>query len=160
MFVITPWFNTIVTDWTLQELIYIFLLTIPYLLLPLYLELKANKRNVKDLGLRWDIQSPSVAIAAMLFSLVSGIVAFINNQAVIGMEPLPAGVLILFLYNNDFLEEFYHRGVIQSKLERAVGQGKAIFFGGILFGMTHLVFDITQLMSTQGILFVIFALLL
>jgi len=70
------------------------------------------------------------------------------------------GALILLLYNNNFLEEFYHRGVIQSKLERIVGQKKAILYGGILFGMTHIVFDITQLMGTQGILFVLFAFIL
>jgi len=50
-------------------------------------------------------------------------------------------------------------GVIQSKLERAVGQSKAVLWAGILFGLTHVVFDISMLMET-GVLFVFFAVLL
>jgi membrane protease YdiL (CAAX protease family) len=160
IFLITPWFNSNGISRTIQELIYLPLLTLSYLILPLYIELKLNKRKIIDLGLRWDIQSPDVAIAAIVFGLVSGIVAFVNNQAVIGMEALPVGAYILLLYNNDFLEELYHRGVIQSKLERVFGQGKAILFGGILFGLTHVVFDVTQLLETQGMVFVLFAFLL
>ena len=122
--------------------------------------LHLNRWNYKDFGLSWHIQSPIGAIIAVLFGLVGGVVAYVTNQAVIGIRPLPMGALILLLYNNNFLEEFYHRGVIQSKLERIVGQKKAILYGGILFGMTHIVFDITQLMGTQGILFVLFAFIL
>jgi membrane protease YdiL (CAAX protease family) len=160
LLVITPWLSSLKFNRTLQELIYLPLLTILYLILPLYVERKRNKRTIKELGLRWDIQSPDVAIAAVSFGLLSGIVAYANNQAVISMNPLPAGALFLLLYNNDFLEEFFHRGVIQTKLERALGQTKALFLGGVLFGLTHLVFDIQMLIDTQGSLFVFTAFLL
>jgi membrane protease YdiL (CAAX protease family) len=160
MNVITPWMKTSTISRTIQELISLPLLTIPYLLLPLWLEVKKNRRTFKDLGLRWDIQSPEVAAAAVCFGLASGIVAYANKQTVIGMESLPLGALVLLLYNNDFLEEFFHRGVIQTKLERVFGQGKAILFGGILFGLTHLVFDFNMLMRTQGFLFVFLAFIL
>ena len=78
----------------------------------------------------------------------------------IGIELLPWGVLILLLFTNSFIEEFYHRGVIQSLLERAIGQRNAVLWGGILFGLTHVVFDISMLMETKGFLAVFFAVLL
>lgn len=37
-----------------------------------------------------------------------------------------------------FLEEFLFRGVIQSKLERALGQNKGWFYAGIVFGLIHI----------------------
>jgi membrane protease YdiL (CAAX protease family) len=157
MFVINTWLNASEVSRIVQELIYLPLLTLIYLLFPLFIELKLNKRTIQELGLRWNVQFPEVAVAAVSFGLVSGIIAYANNQAVISMQALPAGVLILLLYNNDFLEEFYHRGVIQTKLERVFGQGRAIFYGGILFGLTHVVFDFQMLMGSQGILFVILA---
>jgi membrane protease YdiL (CAAX protease family) len=157
LFIITPWLTGLGIDRTLQEMIYLPWLTLICLIIPLYIEVRRNKRPIKELGLRWDIQSPEVAMAAIVFGLSSGIIAYANNQAVISMEVLPAGALFLLLYNNDFLEEFYHRGVIQTKLERVFGQGRAILYGGILFGLIHLAFDIHMLMGSQGILFVIFA---
>jgi membrane protease YdiL (CAAX protease family) len=38
-----------------------------------------------------------------------------------------------------FVEEFFFRAIIQGKLERALGQNKAWFYSGILFGLAHLV---------------------
>jgi membrane protease YdiL (CAAX protease family) len=157
MFAITPMLASHGVSRAYQELIYLPLLTIFYLILPLFIERNRNKRSIQELGLRWDIRSPEVAVAAVSFGLLSGIIAYANNQAVISMDTLPAGVLILLLYNNDFLEEFYHRGVIQTKLERVFGQGRAIFYGGILFGLTHVVFDVHMLMGSQSILFVFLA---
>ncbi|TFG20889.1 MAG: CPBP family intramembrane metalloprotease [Promethearchaeota archaeon] len=39
---------------------------------------------------------------------------------------------------NAFIEEFFHRAIIQSKLERALGQKKAIFYHGIIFALCHI----------------------
>lgn len=156
---ISPRLSQVVPDRTLRELVHVPLLSVPYIALPLFVVLKLNRWTTKDLGLAWKSQSRSVTAFAVVFGLVSGVVAFVTDQAVIGIEPLPVGVLLLLLYNNDFIKEFYHRGVIQSKLERAVGQSKAVLWGGILFGLTHVVFDISMLMET-GALFVFFAVLL
>ena len=47
-------------------------------------------------------------------------------------------MLVLFhLYQTAFIEEFFFRGIIQGKLERALGQNKAWFYSGILFGLAH-----------------------
>lgn len=46
-------------------------------------------------------------------------------------------LLILFFYSNVFLEELLFRGVIQSKLEGALGQFKSIFYQGILYKLIH-----------------------
>ena len=155
----SPWLEELVSNRTIRELIQLPLLSIPYLLLPLYIVLKLDGWKINDLGLSLKCRSKSIAISAIIFGLITGGTAYITNEAVIGIESMPAGVLILLLYNNDFLEEFFHRGIIQAKLERAFGQSKAVFWGGILFGLTHVVFDLSQLLET-GIIFVFFAFVL
>jgi membrane protease YdiL (CAAX protease family) len=159
MTLLSPWLEEAVTDRTLRELIQVPLLSALYLALPLFIVLKLDRWTLKDLGLTWKTYSPGVAAFAVGFGLASGAVAFATDQAVVGIEAPAAGALVLLVYNNSFLEEFYHRGVIQSKLERAVGQRNAVLWGGILFGATHVVLDITELAGT-GVMFVFFAVLL
>lgn len=154
IYIISPSLRQAVADATLRELCRTPLLSLPYVILPLFIVLRLNRWAAKDIGFAWQVRSRSVAAFAVIFGLVTGGIAFITNQAVISMEPLPVGVLVLLLYNNSFVEEFYHRGVIQSKLERAIGQKKAILLGGILFGLTHLVFDISTLLESEGALVV------
>ena len=50
--------------------------------------------------------------------------------------------IILLFYSNAFLEEFVFRGVIQTKLERATGQKKAIMYQGTIFVLIHIPYDI------------------
>ena len=66
----------------------------------------------------------------------------------------------MLLYNNAFVEEFFHRGIILAKFERAIGQGRAVFWGGILFGLTHAIFDLTVLIKSEGLIAVFLAMLM
>ncbi|MBN2430909.1 MAG: CPBP family intramembrane metalloprotease [Acidobacteria bacterium] len=159
IFMLDPWLQEVLTDRTWRELVQVPWLTLTYLALPLLVVLRLERWTRHDLGLTWRTQSWGVALFALGFGLTSGVVPFATGQAVIGVEALPAGTLLLLLYNNDFLEEFFHRGVIQSLLERAIGQKRAVLWGGILFGLTHVVFDITRLGET-GVAFVCSAVLL
>ena len=159
MLIFTPWLEVVLPGRTMRELVQLPFLSLPYLLLPLLLVRKRHSWSRDELGLAWRVRSPATALFALGFGLVSGGVPLLTGQAVIGIEPLPLGGLILLLYNNDFLEEFFHRGVMQSLLERALGQKPAIIWGGILFGLTHLAFDIERL-AAAGIAFVLSALLL
>lgn len=159
MFVLSPWLDEAVTNRTIRECIQVPLLSVPYLVLPLFIVLKMDRWTLRDLGLTWRTCSPGVAAFALGFGLASGAVAYVTNQVVVGIEVLSTGALVLLLYNNAFLEEFYHRGVIQSMLERAAGQRNAILWGGVLFGTTHLVLDATEL-AGAGVVFVFFAVLL
>jgi membrane protease YdiL (CAAX protease family) len=153
-YIVSPWLSEVVADATLRELCRTLLLSLPYVALPLFIVLRINRWTAKDIGFTWRVQSGSVATFAVIFGLVTGGIAFITSQAVVSMEPLPVGVLLLLLYSNSFIEEFYHRGVVQSKLERAVGQKKAILLGGVLFGLTHVVFDVSSLLESEGALVV------
>jgi membrane protease YdiL (CAAX protease family) len=45
------------------------------------------------------------------------------------------------IWQPGFIEEFFHRGIIQSRLERVIGQNKAWIYGGILFGLFHVSFN-------------------
>jgi membrane protease YdiL (CAAX protease family) len=70
----------------------------------------------------------SIAVIALI-----GIVSLFEP----GFKPLPVWLVIMSLYQPAFTEEFFFRGVIQGKLERALGGNKAWFFSGILFGLMH-----------------------
>ena len=157
---ITPLINQIFSDKTLHELMMVPVAVVFFIGIPYVLVIKPGQWSIKDQGLTLKVQSRGVAILAIILGFVTGSVAFINNQAVIGIDPLPWGVLFILLFTNSFVEEFYHRGVIQSLLERAVGQKSSVFIGGVLFGLTHVVFDIVNLFGSGGILAVISALLL
>jgi len=52
--------------------------------------------------------------------------------------PVPVFFLLMSIYAVVFLEEFLYRSVIQSKLERAIGQNKGWFYAGIVFGLIHI----------------------
>jgi membrane protease YdiL (CAAX protease family) len=157
---ITPSLNQMFPDKTLHELMMVPVAAVFYIGIPYILVIKPGHWSIKDLGLTFRVQSIGVSILAIILGIVTGSVAFINNQAVFGIDPLPWGVLFILLFTNSFVEEFYHRGVIQSFLERAVGQKSSVFIGGALFGLTHVVFDIVNLLGSGGILAVISALLL
>ena len=159
IFVLTPWLSEVINQRFLIELTYSPILVIVYIAIPYIFFIRNNNWSASDLGFSWKVRSWGVAVFAITLGAISGFTAFISNQVVISSDPIPVGTLVLLLFNNDFIEEFFHRGIIQSKLERAIGQHKAILIGGILFGMTHIAFDITQLLNT-GILFVFFAFLL
>jgi membrane protease YdiL (CAAX protease family) len=157
---ITPTLDNLKFDRTLRELLIAPLFAVIYIAIPLFVVIHFNGWTVKDLGITLKSQSRSVAIFAVTLGFVTGSIAFINNQAVIGIDLLPWGSLVLLIFTNSFTEEFYHRGIIQSLLERAAGQRNALLWGGILFGLTHVVFDITRLMETKGVIAILFALLL
>ena len=159
IYVLHPQISQEVSDGAVRQLIQVPLLTLAYIVLPLYIVLKVNKWTFKELGITWQTQSRSVTVFAIAVGLGSGAIAYATGQANISLDPLPAGELILLIYNNAIIEEFYHRGVIQSLLERAAGQRMAILAGGILFGLTHVVFDLSVLLES-GITHVFFAVLL
>lgn len=159
IFLISPWLDEAVSDRAACELIMAPLLSVPYLVLPLLMVRRLDAWTLDDLGLTWRTRSREVAVFAVGFGLASGAIAYATSETVVGIEALSVGALVLLLYNNSFLEEFCHRGVIQSGLERAVGQTKAVLWGGLLFGATHVVLDITAL-AADGVAFVGFAVLM
>jgi membrane protease YdiL (CAAX protease family) len=157
---ISPWIERAIRDLSLRELAQAPLWSIPYLLLPVFLVARKMGWGAVDLGLTSRNQSPDATIFAVVFGLVSGCAAYFTGQSNISIQVLPLGALLVLFYNNAFLEEFYHRGVIQSLLERALGQPKAIFWGGILFGLTHIALDMSALLQTGGVIAVFSALML
>ena len=157
---ISPGLERLELNPTLNELVQALLWSIPYLLLPIFLVTRKIRWSAADLGLTFRNQSPDATIFAVVFGLVSGCVAYFTGQSNISIQALPLGALVVLFYNNAFLEEFYHRGVIQSLLERATGQRKAIGWGGFLFGLTHIALDMTALLDSGGLMAVFSALLL
>lgn len=103
-----------------------------WILIPLFLVLRVNKWTSKDLGFSKP-KSRSVLIFSIGIMALIGVLAFFVPK----FEPLPVWLVLMSLYQPAFTEEFFFRGVIQGKLERALGQNKAWFFSGILFGLMH-----------------------
>jgi membrane protease YdiL (CAAX protease family) len=158
--IVDPWFMKTAIHPALGELINLLLLTLPFLALPLYLSIKIDGYTLADLGLTWKSRSAGVTIFALAFGAISGAVAFWTGETVVGLEALSAGALVLLVYNNAFLEEFFYRGVIQNRLERVFGQRRAVLAGGFLFAMAHVVLDVRVLAGEGGMATVLVALLM
>jgi membrane protease YdiL (CAAX protease family) len=103
-----------------------------WILIPLIVVFRMNKWTVKDLGFR----RPKSRLV-LIFSI--GVMALIGIPVLFepDFKPLPLWILLMSLYQPAFTEEFFFRGVIQNKLERALGQNKAWLYSGILFGLMH-----------------------
>lgn len=163
-FINSAWFssewNQAVNDPFLNEAVQALIRTILYLLLPLFLVVRPFGWQLREAGLAIRTQSWDVTIFAIVFGLISGSIPYFTGQSNISIQILPLSVLLLLFYSNAFLEEFAFRGVIQSLLDRSLGQGKAILWGGILFGLTHVGLYVSALAETGGVLAVLSALVL
>ncbi|AIF69905.1 hypothetical protein PAP_07580 [Palaeococcus pacificus DY20341] len=103
------------------------------LLLPFVVEVVIHKRGARELGFRTPIAwKPATALIG--FGMFFGFFAFLFEGSVsTSMDKLIIGFL-----SPSFKEEWFYRATLQSKLERALGQNKAWFFGGLLFGLAHI----------------------
>ena len=113
--------------WGLMSLVTL----VPYIVGPLLFVILVNKWNMRDMGFSMPI-GRSVTIFAIAVGAFLGIIPIF-----LGQEPLPVSNLLFALYVTAFVEEFFFRAIIQGKLERALGQNKAWFYSGILFGLAH-----------------------
>jgi len=111
--------------------------TIPGLIIGYLLVTRVNGWNTKDLGLTTEILNKNVWIFVILITIVINIVSLMF----VSPTRAPVEFLVVAIYQNIFIEEFLFRGVIQSKLERAWGQNKAWIWGGIIFGLMHIIND-------------------
>ncbi|MBS3795064.1 MAG: CPBP family intramembrane metalloprotease [Candidatus Thorarchaeota archaeon] len=106
------------------------------LIFPVAFVTLVNHWGFADLGFRKSFYRKP-AFFAIIIGLLWGIVpAFFETTS-----PIPVPLLLYYIYTPAFLEELVHRGIIQSKLERALGQQKAWLLGGILFGLVHIPTD-------------------
>jgi membrane protease YdiL (CAAX protease family) len=135
--VLSPFFLSVFGD---SFLIGIIFSTIITFLIPLIYVVYKNNWNIKDLGLTTRIQSWSVAVISILSYILLGIYSFFRSE--------PMGVywyyLLLLLYSNAFLEEFLFRAIVQSKLERSIGQRRAIIYQAVLFMLIHIPSNIAR----------------
>jgi membrane protease YdiL (CAAX protease family) len=142
MLVINPLLLATAVQPAMRELIYLPLVTLFFLAIPLYISLKTNHYSLPDLGLTWKNRSTNMVIFALVFGLISGAVAFWTGEVVVGIQAPSAAALLLLVYNNAFVEEFFYRGVIQNRLERVTHQRLAVLIGALLFATTHVLLDI------------------
>lgn len=106
------------------------------LLLPFVAEVLIHRRGAKELGFRTPIEwKPAVALVG--FGIFFGFFAFLFE----GSVPTSMDKLIIGLLSPSFKEEWFYRSTLQSKLERALGQDKSWFLGGLLFGLAHIPTD-------------------
>lgn len=113
-------------------------LTFGFFLTQLWYLLRKDKINRRELGLIKKVESLPVAFFGIAGYVIIGILSFFL------LDTMEVGLiyLIILLYSNAFLEEFIFRGVIQTKLERATDQKKAIMYQGIIFVLIHIPYDI------------------
>lgn len=108
----------------------------PLVIVPLFYVVYVQKWNRFDLGICLPRAWPLVSFAILLFAL-AGLAPYL-----FGMTSGLTWTLIAFAaYQPAFTEEFFFRVILQGKLERALGQKKAWFYSGILFGLIHVPVD-------------------
>jgi membrane protease YdiL (CAAX protease family) len=132
--------------------------TLPGFAIPLLFVLFVNKWNARDdLGINSRIQQKQVWIYVILVQILL-IFAELSIRGI--PETAPIFFLLISLYATVFIEEFLYRGVIQSKLERALGQNKGWFYGGIIFGLAHIPANFLAPMWGTGTVDIVAALLM
>jgi membrane protease YdiL (CAAX protease family) len=104
---------------------------IPEFLGPLLYVIYVKKWTLRELGFSIP-RAHYVTLYSLIFFAVGELLIFSS-----GREPLPVIELVWSLYQPAFIEEFFFRGILQGKLERAVGQNKGWIYSGILFGLAH-----------------------
>jgi len=109
---------------------------IPFLVVPLAYVVLRQKWSRVELGLVRPRSKPMVIFTLALFGL-AGVLPLIGGAP----EPLSWTFIAIAVYQPAFIEEFFFRVIIQGKLERALGQNKAWFYSGILFGLMHVPVD-------------------
>jgi membrane protease YdiL (CAAX protease family) len=115
------------------------LVGIPFeLVVPLLFVVFVKKWTAGDLGFAWP-KAPVVAIFAIALFGFAGLLPILGEEVM--PEPLPVPFVLLALYQPAFIEEFFFRGILQGKLERAFGQTKGWLYSGLIFGLFHLYVD-------------------
>ena len=107
---------------------------IPEVLLPVSYILLMKKWTLKDLGFAKPRSPYDTLFALILFGIGGGVLPLMDSS----FAPLPVWLVVYSLYQPAFFEELFFRGVLQGKLERALGQNRAWILSGILFGLAHL----------------------
>jgi len=105
--------------------------TIIYLLIPLAYVRYRDHWTSEDLGFTSKVKSLWVVIVSLIFYTILGFKNTLTFE-------ISWHILLISFYSNAFLEEFLFRGIIQSKLERAFGQKKALIFQAFLFMSIHI----------------------
>ncbi len=118
---------------TLKVLItFILIMIVPYIVLPVIYQKYVKGWTLKDFGFVKP-QRRGVVIFTIAFFVIGGLMPLMDP----GFKSLSLMMILFSLYQPAFIEEFFFRGIIQGKLERALGQNRAWIFSGILFGLTH-----------------------
>ena len=112
---------------------FVFLLgALTAVVLPAVVELGIHGRSLANLGFRWPVDWRPAGLligVGVLFGLAPLAFGFRGSQ--------PATALLISLYSPVFEEEFFFRGVLQTKLERTITQERAWIVSGLLFGLSH-----------------------
>jgi membrane protease YdiL (CAAX protease family) len=128
--------------------LFVLMTMVPYIAIPVSYLVFIKKWTAKDFGFSKP-REPAVIIAGVALFAFFGTFPLSNST----FTPIPVMMLLFALYQPAFIEEFFFRGIIQGKLERALGQNKAWFYSGILFGLAHFTtnFFVTGLDLVSGI---------
>ena len=130
IFVLSPILISLVGD---SYYIGLIISTLILFLLIIYVRFR-DQWTSKDLGINSEVKSWSVFYISISLYIIFGIYNFFRLVPV----EMYWWFLLLLFYSNAFLEEITFRGLIQTKLEQALGQKKAIIYQAVLFMLIHI----------------------
>jgi membrane protease YdiL (CAAX protease family) len=148
IFYLGPYFYTLISDDVIPGVI---LFSFTSLIIPLLYVATINKWKIKDFGIINKVESWSVAF----FGIISYFLIALISYFLFLQTSIPLNYLLIFLYSNAFLEEFFHRSILQSKLERVIGQNNSILYGGLLFGLIHIPANLYSFLIHQDLILTI-----
>jgi membrane protease YdiL (CAAX protease family) len=140
-----------------------FLVLVPFGLLLISRRSDVSLRNtLRSVGLAGTNTPLALNISLLIIVLLIPLLAFVGEQQRLALRillyaPLRGGLalivaFVLALLTAGFVEEFFFRGVLQSRLEAVLGsQPRALLIASLLFGLFHLpAYFFSALEPTRG----------
>lgn len=134
IFVLNPFFTSIGIDYFF---ISILLTTILFVIIPIIITKYDDNWPMHNLG--FSLRSMNLDQKKLIIIAIVGYLGY----GILRIIFLPPNyfywwVIALMLYSNAFIEEFFNRSFIQSRLESLYGPKKALFWQTVLFTIIHI----------------------
>ncbi len=133
--VFSPLLEGMANPTPLTLITFIAIMALPYIVIPVLYIRSKYKWSLRDYGFRMPLpNTKAIIIFAIIFFVITGLKPLLEDD----FTPMPVMMIVFSLYQPAFIEEFLFRGILQGRLERAVGQNKSWIYAGLLFGLVHL----------------------
>ena len=127
--------------------VYIVLATLLLVVLPFLHIDRFDRWSLRDIGFNRKILLPKLA----LFATISYVIYTIIRIFALAPAYFPFWIILLMFYSNAIIEEYFNRGIIQSKLETIYDPKHALLLQTIIFTIIHVPANLANFLENQDI---------